>query len=142
VRRKRVNERQTRSTQAVQNVETFAPTGEAAKSYRVLSVSLYSDQAELVDQTVEALLHAGFAKANRSLVIQTALQHLREHVQGKSPAEIVTYVLEHQGRRPLALARSRNRSAAPEAGSHRSARSLRRSVTWERSVRWPAGVAP
>ena len=119
MRRKRSTEGSIRT--GAHAAETSPQKGEAAKSYRVVSVSLYADQAEFVDKTVETLLKAGFAKANRSLVIQTALQHLLEDVRSKSPIETVTYVLEHQGRRPLTLASSRNRRALPERARRRSA---------------------
>ena len=81
-----------------------AQEGSNPRNYRVISISLYADQASLVDETVEALLSAGFVKANRSLVIQTAIQHLRDELRGKNPGEIVEYLLKHQVRRPLARA--------------------------------------
>jgi len=83
------------------------PPAELKRSYRVISISLYSDQASAVDETVGTLLSAGFIKANRSLVIQTAIQHLRNQLQGKNPAEVVGYFLQHQVRRPLARAPGR-----------------------------------
>jgi hypothetical protein len=87
------------------------------KTYRVVSVSLYSDQATLVDETVEALLSAGLVKANRSLVIQTAIQRLRQELEGKKPAEIVGYFLQHQVRRPLAHARKKTERSLYMTGS-------------------------
>ena len=88
-------------------------------------MSLYADQAEFVDRVAETLIHAGFAKANRSLVIQTAVQRLREDLEAKSPLETVTYLLERHGRRPLAPAGSRTRRSSNEMGSRRSAMSPR-----------------
>jgi hypothetical protein len=82
---------------------------EPEKSYRVVSVSLYVDQADLVDRATETLLRAGFAKANRSLVVQTAIQRLRQDLEGKSPEEMVAYFLDSQVRRPLAAAAGRTR---------------------------------
>src|SRR5712691_1443172 len=72
-----------------------------AKSYKVVSISLYSDQAELVDRATGELLQAGYAKANRSLVVQTAIQRLREDLEGKSAKDILRYFVEQQVRRPL-----------------------------------------
>jgi hypothetical protein len=79
----------------------------ASKSYRVVSVSLYADQSDFVDSTAETLLRAGFSKANRSFVVQTALECLRNELDGKNPIETVTSVLQHQGRRPLSPAAGR-----------------------------------
>jgi hypothetical protein len=90
------------------------PQPSPEKSYRVISVSLYADQAELVDHATDTLLSAGFAKANRSLVIQTAIQRLREDLEGKSPEETISYFTERQMRRPLAAAVSRARQTSVE----------------------------
>jgi hypothetical protein len=111
-----VTERRSASKSEVQNKPTSQQVG-AGKTYRVVSVSLYTDQAVLVDETVEALLNAGFMKANRSLVVQTALQRLREELQGKNPAQIVAHFLQHQVRRPLAHARKRVERSLGKTGS-------------------------
>jgi len=78
-----------------------------AKGYKVVSVSLYSDQAEIVDRAAEELALAGYSKANRSLVVQTAIQRLREELEGKSRQDVLRYFLEQQVKRPLTSARPR-----------------------------------
>ena len=89
-----------------------APRPRTGQTYRVVSVSLYSDQADVVDRATETLLNAGYAKANRSLVVQTAIQRLQEDLAGKSVADTLAYFLDRQMRRPLAAARSRSRRAS------------------------------
>ena len=91
---KRVREKQRRPVQHAGSRATqarYQPEVVLPKGYRVMSVSLYADQAESVDRAAETLLHAGFAKANRSLVVQTAIQRLREDLEGKTPTETVMY---------------------------------------------------
>jgi hypothetical protein len=114
--RRRVTEGRSGSNSEAQTKPTPQQVG-TGKTYRVVSVSLYTDQAVFVDETAEALLNAGFVKANRSLVIQTALHRLREELRGKNPAQIVAYFLQHQVRRPLASARKRNERPLDETGS-------------------------
>lgn len=84
------------------------------RRYRVLAISLYIDQAESVEQTRAALSRAGFPRANRSLVIQTAIQRLHEDLKGKSEGEVLKYFAEQQLLRlPLATAESRKASRRP-----------------------------
>ena len=116
------HKRPMRHVQGVQGLPLPPKAGDSEKSYRVVSVSLYADQAEMVDKTSDTLLKAGFAKANRSLVIQTAIQRLREDLEGQSPAETVMYFLERQMRRPLASASSRSGQTTGVTGP-RSAKS-------------------
>ena len=116
------HERSMRNLRRAQPSPAPPKTGDSEKGYRVVSVSLYSDQAQMIDSASETLLNAGFAKANRSLVIQTAIQRLREDLEGKNPAEMVMYFLERQMRRPLASAASRSRRATTHTTSQRSAK--------------------
>lgn len=115
---RRRHERPLRHVQGVQGQPLPSKAGDSEKSYRVVSVSLYADQAEMIDKTSDTLLKAGFAKANRSLVIQTAIQRLREDLEGKSPSETVMYFLERQMRRPLALASGRSGRTTGAPGHH------------------------
>src|SRR5439155_18729058 len=64
------------------------------RSYRVLAISLYTEQAESVEQTRATLARAGFPRANRSLVIQAAIQRLHEDLKGKSEREVLEYFAE------------------------------------------------
>jgi hypothetical protein len=83
----------------------------AERGYKVVTISLYSDQAELVDRTARDLLQAGYVKANRSFVIQTAIQCLRENLESKSSAEILKYFLGRQIKKPLAVSGRRGEDA-------------------------------
>lgn len=98
---------------------TSPPEGAAQRNYKVISISLYSDQAELVDRATLELLHAGYPKANRSLVIQAAVQRLWEEIEGKSPADILKYFLERHVRRPLArVSRPDHEATDSRASAH------------------------
>lgn len=82
----------------------------AKKSYKVVAISLYSDQADSVDRAAQELLDAGYRKASRSLVIQAAIERLQEDLGGKSREEIFRYFVERQLRRPLAVMRPREQA--------------------------------
>lgn len=98
--RKRIRER------TIQAKRTTTSQGRD-KGYKVVAVSLYSDQAESLDHATRDLLEAGYRGANRSLVVQAAIEGLQEALRGKSPEEILRYFVEHQIRRPLAAMPSR-----------------------------------
>jgi hypothetical protein len=55
--------------------------------YRVITVSLYTPEAEWVDHLTRMLQRAGNPKANRSLVIREAIARLQEDLQDKSSQE-------------------------------------------------------
>jgi hypothetical protein len=77
------------------------------KSYKVVAISLYSDQAESVDRATQELLDAGYPRASRSLVIQAAIERLRQDLDGRSRDEVVRYFVERHPRRSLAAMPSR-----------------------------------
>jgi len=97
-----------------------ATSGE--KGYRVVSVSLYSDQAQFIDDVANDLVRGGFTKANRSLVMQTAIECLRKELLEKSTADVVRSVLDYQVRRPLAAASSRSATPDVQGGRRESAK--------------------
>ena len=102
--------RRSTHTEVFEKPETGRTTdrsGAAAKGYKVVSVSLYSDQAEVLDRAAEELALAGYSKANRSLVVQTAIQRPKEDLEGKSRQDVLRYFLEQQVKRPLSSARPR-----------------------------------
>ena len=82
----------------------------AKKSYKVVAISLYSDQADSVDRAAQQLLDAGYRKPSRSLVIQAAIERLQEDLSGKSREEIFRYFVERQLRRPLAVMQRREQT--------------------------------
>lgn len=84
--------------------------------YKVIAISVYSDQAESVERTAQELLEAGFPKATRSFVIQTAIQRLHEDLEGKTGEEMAKYFLERQTKRPLARAGSRRQEPKRPTG--------------------------
>ena len=81
------------------------------RNYRVVAISVYADQAESVDRAARELVEAGFVGASRSFVIQSAIQKLREDLEGKSREEILKYFLERQVKRPLSKVSSKSRPA-------------------------------
>lgn len=83
------------------------------KSYKVVAISLYSDQADSVDRAAKELLDAGYRKASRSLVIQAAIERLHEDLIGRTREEILRYFVERQLRRPLAVMQSREQATQP-----------------------------
>ncbi len=102
----------TRSLAQPKPGQTDDREGALARRYKVVSVSLYSDQAEVLDRATEELAKAGFSKANRSLIVQTAIQRLKDDLEGKSRQDILRYFLEQQVRRPLSSAPTRKPGTA------------------------------
>ncbi len=71
------------------------------KRYRTLGISLYTPEAEWVDEITRQLRTAGNPKANRSLLIREAIWRLREDLEGKTPTEILHYLTDRQAHRGL-----------------------------------------
>lgn len=67
--------------------------------YRVVAVSLYTPEADWIDQVTRALQLAGNAKANRSLVVREAILRLQEELRAKGPGEILLDFTARQARR-------------------------------------------
>jgi hypothetical protein len=74
----------------------------ATRNYRVVAVSLYTEDAESVDQIAAALAQAGFVRASRSFVIQAAIRRLQGELGGKAGRDLIQFFLDSPGRRPLA----------------------------------------
>jgi hypothetical protein len=79
------------------------------KAYRVVAISLYSEQAKFVDRATQDLIDAGYRRPSRSLVIQAAIERLQEDLTEKSREEIARYFRERYARRPPAIMPSRER---------------------------------
>ena len=68
-----------------------AAEGRSKRGYKVVAVSLYTDQADSIEQTAKNLEKAGYPKANRSLVVQTAIERLARELEGKNPEETLQF---------------------------------------------------
>lgn len=79
--------------------ERLRDSGRTRPGYRVVAVSLYSPEADWIDQVTRALQLAGNAKANRSLVVREAILRLRDALKEKTPAEILMDFTTHQAKR-------------------------------------------
>jgi hypothetical protein len=67
--------------------------------YRVVTISLYTPEAEWVDHMTQMLQRAGNPKANRSLVIREAIARLQEDLQDKTPQEALQdFIARHVAR--------------------------------------------
>ena len=82
------------------------------KSYKIIAVSLYADQADALDEAVRELASAGYPKASRSLIVQAAVERLREDLSGRTQEEMLRYFGERHLRRPLRALKSRQQAAS------------------------------
>lgn len=64
------------------------------RGYRVVPASLYTPEANWIDQIADVLKRAGNPKANRSMVIREAIYRLQEELGDKSPDEVLRYFIE------------------------------------------------
>ena len=69
-------------------------TGNEKQGYRVVPASLYTLEANWVDEITETLKSAGNPKANRSMVIREAIHSLQELLQTKTPDEVLQYFID------------------------------------------------
>jgi len=78
----------------------FKESVTAPKGYKASGFSLYTRHLNFVDQITHALKTHGMPKANKSLVVQQALERLEEDLRGMGTAEeYVRYFLEKQAKR-------------------------------------------
>jgi hypothetical protein len=68
------------------------------KGYRIVPASLYTPEANWLDQIADGLKRAGNPKANRSMVIREAIYHLQEELRDKNPEEVLQYFIERHRR--------------------------------------------
>jgi hypothetical protein len=64
------------------------------KGYRIVPASLYTPEANWLDQIADGLKRAGNPKANRSMVIREAIYRLQEELRDKSPEDVLQYFIE------------------------------------------------
>jgi len=86
---------------AVAGVRTPKPTAllepaRPRRRYRVIAVSLYTRELELVDHFTYLLRIAGNAKANRSLVVREAIHRLNEAAGKLTPQDLLKDFMERQ----------------------------------------------
>jgi hypothetical protein len=75
-----------------------------SKSYRVVAISLYDDEATAADRLTDLLRRGGWPKANRSLIMREALIRLEEELAGMSIEEVFHYFASRQAKRAAAPA--------------------------------------
>ena len=73
--------------------------GNVSRRYRVIAVSLYTEEAQAADRITDILRRGGWPKANRSLVIREALLRLEHELADKSPEDIFRYFVDRYARR-------------------------------------------
>jgi hypothetical protein len=74
----------------------------SAKSYRVVAISLYDDEAAVADGLTDILRRGGWPKANRSFVMREALIRLQEELAGRSAEDVFQYFANRQAKRAAA----------------------------------------
>ena len=93
----------TRAPQAKPERLTEAKTQK--QGFRIVPMSLYTDEADFVDTIAKAMKEAGNRRANRSMVMQGAIRKLMQELKGKSEEEITLYFMRiFKGRQETASA--------------------------------------
>jgi hypothetical protein len=77
-------------------------TKASSKTYRVVAISLYDDEATAADRLADVLRRGGWPKANRSLIMREALIRLEEELAGMSIEEVFHYFANRQAKRAAA----------------------------------------
>ena len=81
-------------------------SGRRSKSYRVVAISLYEDEAAVADRLTDILRGGGWPKANRSLVVREALILLQEQLAELAAEDVYRYFANRQAKRAGARARN------------------------------------
>ena len=74
---------------------------ENKKRYRIVAISLYSNEATEADRVTNILQEAGWPRANRSLVVREALARLFEDLADKDSEGVFNYFLERRAKRAM-----------------------------------------
>jgi hypothetical protein len=61
--------------------------------YRIVPISLYTPEANWIDDITDALKQSGSPKANRSMVVREAIHLLQESLDGRSSDEILQFFI-------------------------------------------------
>ena len=76
------------------SAERLLDKGKQKVGYRVVPTSLYTPEADWVDEIAGKLKRTGYTKANRSMVIQEAVKLLREQIGEKGPEELLQFFIK------------------------------------------------
>ena len=74
----------------------------AGRTYRVIAISLYEDDAAAADRLSAILRSGGWPKANRSLILREALIRLEEDLAGMSAEDLFQYFANRLAKRAAA----------------------------------------
>lgn len=73
------------------------------RGFRIVAVSLYTPEANWIEEITKSLKKAGSPKANRSLVVREAILRLQEDFDSKPPDEILRDFNDRQAKRATRL---------------------------------------
>ena len=73
--------------------------GAGKRGYKILGISVYTDELETVERLTRKLRDAGYPKVNRSFLFQAAIRRLEEELDGKSREEILQYFADREAKR-------------------------------------------
>lgn len=74
---------------------TRLTNGEAEKKgYRIMPMSLYTPEADWIDEVSRKLKQAGNPKANRSMIMREAIALLQEAIAEKDPDEMLQFFIQ------------------------------------------------
>src|SRR5215469_5098420 len=72
---------------------------EKPKGHRVVALSLYTPEADCIDEIALLLQRSGNPKANRSLVVREAILRLQEDLREKDASDILRDFIGRQAKR-------------------------------------------
>jgi len=72
---------------------------ETLKGYRVVAISLYTPEADWIDEVVLMLQHSGNPKANRSFVVREAILRLQDDSRAKDSGHVMRDFIDRQAKR-------------------------------------------
>lgn len=76
------------------NPERLVAAGNEKTGYRIVPASLYTPEANWVDEITQVLKSAGNPKANRSMVIREAIYCLQDTLRDMNPDDVLQYFIE------------------------------------------------
>ena len=75
------------------NPKRLTGDGHEKKGYRIVPASLYTPEANWIDEIADMLKRAGNPKANRSMVIREAIYTLQDELKEKSPDQVLQFFI-------------------------------------------------